>query len=493
VVKKILSFFYTDLQWKLISLVLAAGVWLLAMNMHDPMVNNTYSVPLRLISEEVLERDGLVVLNRNELLDTQINIQVRSLRSVYDALTQEGRVDIYPFIDLRAVVSSIAQNSDEPDTQVLPVIANLQPGLDLVFVRSASVDVLLDTLVVRSFPVEIGYVGQVADGYELRSIQAVNPNVTVRGARTHVNRVDSIRLEADLTNAGSGVTSADDVPLVVFDRYGEDITDYVSLSVVETSVRVQILPVRALDIRIAPVGQLAPGFALAEIVPSDLFVDVVGVAEVLDETEYILLEFDLDGLIEDTSQQLIIADFLPDGIELSRNAPEEITADAVIEPIMRRTFSMPRGSIRTLGFGGLFSPVDDTIMHVRVVVSGPQSRVSAMTLNDIVIEMDMNYLAIGTHWVPLTAFLPLGVVLAEPLQAMHMQVHEPTEREPTPPVGPETTPMPPTPTPPPYEYGNGENGGEDYPPGYPPDPDNGEAYPPDDDDDPYNGYYYEGD
>jgi len=508
-VKKILSFFYTDLQWKLISLALAVVVWFFAMNMHDPPVNDTFSNPLQLVNERVLDRYNLVLLNRNELLETPFNIGVRALSSYFTNLTIEERADFYPFVDLSAIDTAGALEADEPVTQILSVNPNLRYGFELWFIRnahgSASVEVHLDRLISRSFVVEPDAVGQVMDGFELRSIQAVNQNVTVSGARTHVNRVAFVGFEVDLANIDTD-TDFSEVPLVVFDMFGEAMTEYVRLGYVwlgvrETTVNVQVLPVRRVGIRIEPIGQVAPDFALASMDSPVLYVDVVGAADILDETEYILLEFDLDGLTEDSERQLAIADFLPAGLELSNNAPEEITVSVVIEPISRRVLFVPGRYIITRGVGVLADPVDP-VVNVRVVVSGPQSRVSAMTVHDIGIEMDLNNLPIGVHRVPLTAALPEGVSLAEPLHALYMNIHLPARDEPVVPEDPlpETTPTPtpiptptptPTPTPSPGENGNGyeENGNGEYPPEYPGYPENGEDYPYDD---PYNDYYYDG-
>ena len=494
-IKKILSFFYTDVQWKLISLGLAVVIWFVAMNWHDPSENDNFFHHLQIENIEVLASEGLVLLNYEELQNMLIHVGIRGLRSDLGNLTVADRANYFiPSVDMRAVSSALALESDEPVVDMLTVSVNLLPDFELWFRRPASVGVQLDWLVNATHAVEVDFIGQVRDGFELRTPQLVNSSVTVSGARTHVNKVDNIRVEIDLANAENDIDITS--PLMVFDSYGEDITGLVDLSVVETSVRGRVLPVQTVELRVSPIGELAPGFAVAELILSELIVDIVGTADRLSGVEYIELEFDLSDLAESTERYLVFADFLPAGLELSQYAPTEVLAEAVIEPIVTRVFNIARREVSEFGFGVIHQPLDN-VQVVRVVVNGSQSVVGDMNARDISVALDLRDLPIGIHQVPLilTSTLPLGVSLAEPLQSIEVQIFEPARDEP---VAPDPTPIPtptpeptpsptptPIPTPPPDENGNGENGYEDD---YPPEddyPDNGETYPYDE---PDNGY-----
>jgi len=519
--KKFLSFFYTDIQWKLISLVLAIVIWFVAMNWHDPSENNSFSNPLQLNNLQVLERDGIVLLNYDELRDTMINIGIRGYRSAFRDLTAADQANFIPFIDMRAVNSALVLDSDVPVTVVLPVSANLLPGYELQFIRAANVEVELDKLESRSFAVHVHSLGQVGDGFELSSAEAANRNVTVSGARKFVDMVSYVRVEVELDNTSEDMEPS--AALMVFDYNGYDITDLVRLSVTETTVRVQVLPVRQVELRVIPTGQLASGFAIVGApLSSEPFIGVAGTADRLDEIEYVELEFDLDGLSESVERLVVIADYLrlPNGLALSQNAPGEVTVSVVVEPIITgQPLFVPRSNVSVYGMTAIMQ-ILTPYAPVRVVVSGPRSVVNAMTAQDINILMDVRNLPIGIHMVPLRANLPDGVSLVGNLQSLQVQIFEPAQDEPelpdplpestptpepTPTPSPEPTPTPmpeptptpiptptptptptpePTPTPPPYENGNGGSGNGQDPPDDPNGPGNGNPDPPVE---PYNG------
>jgi len=482
--KKILSFFYTDLHWKLISLGLAFVIWYVAMNLHDPLENRPNSANLQVRGIEIMERDGLVVVNADELRAMSINFSVRGFRSAFGYVSLD---DFIVYVDMRSVNSTLALNADGPTIQRLPININLLSGFEFQSVRPAFVDVELDVRERRVFPLRVVELGSVQEGYELQSIQPTNTNVTVTAARETMNTICHVRVEVDLTDAGDEV----DATIVVVDYDGEDITNQIiALSVSQTAVRVQKSPVRTLEIRVEPIGEMAPGFSIAPdgITTSELFINVVGSEDVLNDISYVLLQFNRDGLAESVERSISVADYLPEGLSLSKSAPENVIVAITVEPIQRRTFFVLWRDV----FGNIYDALHQTIndpVAVRVVLSGPQSIINALQTSDLNVAFDLRNLPIGIQWVPLSVInLPTGVTLAEPIQPVEMQIFAPAQAEPdvndepmpeptpTPTPTPDPTPAPtPEPTPPPEENGNGGNDDDNG---------NGDTYDPNDEIDP---------
>jgi len=494
-VKRVKDFFKTDIHWKLVSLGLAIVIWFVAMNLHDPLENRSLPRYMQIHGLDIIERDDLVVVNEEAIRATSINLGIRGLRS---ELSGVDSADIFVFVDMREVDSNQARAADGPVTQTLPVRSNLIPGIEQQYVRASHVEVELDWLINRSFPIEIDEYGQVGEGFELVSRQAANPFIVVTGARGLVNTIARVRVEVDLDNITEDTNIYASV--MVIDHDGEDITSQMrSRTVNETTVRIEVLPVRAIELRVETIGEMASGFTISEeIRSSELTVAVVGTAERLNEIKYIPLAINLDGMNESNEVPIKVGDFLPTGLRLSRNAPEEVLISIDIEPIQVRSFFVPFRDVRILDYGADYTPISPP-GNVRVAVSGAQSVVSAMIASDLRVEVDLRALPVGIHWVPFTVEnLPPGAVLVEPRQALHVHIFEPAQNipEPTPTPTPAATPTPepsptpaptpsptPEPTPPPDENGYGENGnGYNDPPNG-----NGETDPPDDEPEDGNG------
>ncbi|MCL2361863.1 MAG: CdaR family protein [Defluviitaleaceae bacterium] len=490
-IKKILSFFYTDLHWKLISLGLAIIIWFVAMHLHDPLENRPHSTNLRVHNHEILVNENLVLVNEAELLGTSISLSVRGHRSSFGQVSMD---DFIVYVDMRSVNIARVRDSEGPITERLPVNVNLMPGFEFQSVRTAFVDVELDIRERRTFPVRAEGIGQVSEGLELQELQVINPNVAVTAAREVMNTIDHLRVEVDLTNMGIG--DEVDASIRVINHNNEDITrDVLTLSVSQTTVRPVFLSVQAMELRVEPIGEMAPGFIISEIRVSEFTIDVVGTPEQLSTTEYILLQFDPDGLAGSDEIYVDVIDFIPEGLALSQNAPTEIMVIVTVEPIQTRNIIVPWRDVFVTDGGALYQAINAPL-SVRVAISGPQSRVGAMTANDLTVAFDLRNRPVGIQMVSLNIInLPEGVSLAEPLQSVEIQIFEPATvapedpvepipsptptPEPTPAPTPTPTPIPtptPEPTPPPDENGNGENGNGDDP--YDP---NG-----DDDPDPYD-------
>jgi len=434
--KKILSFFYEDLQWKLISLGLAFVIWLVAMNWHDPLENDSFTRELQIMHLEILARDELVLTNEQDILETAINMGVRSNRSSFATVTD---TDFSVYLDMRSVDSALAQAADEPITMMLPVSFNLQPGFERQYLTPSMVEVRLDRRVSQSFALEIERVGQVADGLEIRSQSPANPMIVVTGARELINTIDRVVVEIDLSNLDESVNA----PIIVLDSHGVDITSQViTLSQNETTIFIEILAVKTVELRVATEGTMASGFAISGVLEaSELTVDIVGTPLQLEDIEYIEVLFDLEGLSESTERTIRLQDFLPpNGVELSHDTPREVTIAANVEPIQQRTLFVPWRDVAGYSPGALFDEINPP-SSVRIVVSGAQSVVGAMTASQLRVTYDLRNLPAGVHWISLNVGnLPAGVSLVEAPQQIQMQIFEPAREDPT--TSPEPTPTP---------------------------------------------------
>jgi len=428
--KKFLSFFYTDIHWKLIALFLAFLLWIVGSNVNNPHENGSINVRLNVANFELLANEGIVLLNE-DALDLGVNVGVRGARDYLIALlgaesdVQEAHV--IPSIDFRVIDIDAIRLSDGPVTVRLDITANLYEGLEPRSIRPRYVDLEFDVLVRQSFQVEVEILNEVAPNFELRPVRLANSWVTITGARTIVSEIDSVWVSIDVV--GSHMDSDETVALIVLDHAGRDITDMVELSVRETTATIPVWPIDALEFDVEPTGQVAAGFAVAEIEFYPQTIDIVAPGERLIQLTPMLVGVDVGNANATIERSISVLEYLPDGVYLAYGQSPYVDVTVAIEPIESRVIFIPSDNLLHRRTAALYQIIGETAF-IRLVVSGPRSLVSALNPTDVGLEVDVRNLAIGTHSVAILVHLPDGITLAQAPPRLQVQIHEPATDEP---------------------------------------------------------------
>ncbi|MCL1845531.1 MAG: CdaR family protein [Defluviitaleaceae bacterium] len=433
VLKKIYSVVFDDFHWKLLALIAASVIWFVGMHNIDPYRTSLVQSRLQLINLEIMTREGVIVLNEDALRDLNVNVLVRGVRSDIEIMEAAVAADaerladfVAMSVDFRAIEGAVVAAAGGVSTQTLYILPNLlQPGLEHISFNPASVEVILDTVQERNLSVNIIQIGEASPGFELQHIRLNNETIRVRGARTDVQAVSRVEAIVDITGVHEEVEQT--VEFLVLDAYGSDITDRVQLNIVETTATIRVWQVQRADIILRGEGTIAPGFAVAGISGDVQGVEVVGSAEALYDFDTIFAEIDLTGANANITQEILIADWLPDGVYLKQDEPPAFYATARIEPIEQRVFSVPHGNIRTRGVVGLYQLVDEVPLFI--TASGPHSLIAALDVAEILPEFDLRGLPIGVHTVELIVELPVGLSLVGSPPTLLVQIHEPASPE----------------------------------------------------------------
>ena len=71
------SKFTMDIGWKLLSLIIAIGLWFMVINTENPVETRSYTAAIQLQNEEALTERGYVVVNDDELSSTRVTVRLR--------------------------------------------------------------------------------------------------------------------------------------------------------------------------------------------------------------------------------------------------------------------------------------------------------------------------------------------------------------------------------------------------------------------------------
>lgn len=362
----------------LLAFVLSIAVWISAVTANDPTEERVYS---QSIAIEMVGQDPNLILTNSP--DEQLSLTLRAPVSVWDRLGRE----VNP---VRAVVDL---SGLEPGTHSLSV--QVQIGIrpiEIVSMSPATVEVSLEVLANKSFPVQITRRGDPGVGFEAGDPVPSPAVVNISGAESLVNKVAQVRAILDLNNATENISRS--IALQAVDENDSAINgltitpDKVDLAVPVT----QRGGYRNVVVKVVATGNVAPGYRVTNISVYPATVTVFSSDPRLVDS--------LPGYVETASIDLTLARddvdvrvplVLPTGVSVVGDQLVEVQVGvATIEGSL--TFEGMRITIIGLENG---LQADISPEFVDVIVSGPLPELEKLTPLDIQIIIDLTDETVG--------------------------------------------------------------------------------------------------
>jgi YbbR domain-containing protein len=389
-----LRWLFTNIGTLLLALILAVVVWISAVTASNPNVERTRTVPLDIIG---LDADMLIVGN----VPTQVRVTLEAPSSVMDSMNAAENA-VQAWVDLAGLDSGT--HDLRVQVQVNPAFRPVRQGP----VIPELVEVTLESLLTRTFPVKIDVTGEPAVGYQKGRLVTEPSSVTVSGAASLVSQIEQVGAGLDI----SGVTETIErnVSLVAVDQQGEAVSG-VNITPTEVSVTQPIFlqgGYRNVIVRVETVGQPADGYKLTNITVSPLNVVVFSSDPQLvnDLPGYVETEpVDLSGAIDDIDTYVSIV--VPEGVSMVGN---QFVLVQVSIAAIEGTLNM---SLPVLPIGLL--PIQAALISpetVDVILSGPVPILDAMTPEDVRVFVDVYDLELGIYQLePQVEIIPDRVIV----------------------------------------------------------------------------------
>ena len=385
----LMRWFFRNLGTLILALVLAIVVWISAVTAANPNVERTRVVDLDIVG---LDPDMLIVGN----IPTQVRVTLEAPSSVMDSIDASENA-VQSWVDVAGL---------EPGSHDLMVQVQINPAFRPV--RQGSVipeliEVTLEPLLTRTYPVNLEVTGDPAVGYQKGRLISEPSSVTVSGAESIVTQIEQVGASVDISGATETIERS--VPLVALDQQGEPVSG-VNITPAEVALTQPIFlqgGYRNVIVRVETVGQPANGYKLTNITVSPLNVVVFSSDPQLvnDLPGYVETEpVDLTGAVDDIDTYVAIT--LPDGVTMVGDQFVLVQVSiAAIEGSLK--ISLPVTPIGLLPIqAALISPD-----NVDVILSGPVPILDAMTPDDVRVVVDVSDLELGTYQLePQVEFIP---------------------------------------------------------------------------------------
>lgn len=302
---------YTNWKWwmpKIICLILAFGFWVYVMNEQNPMVENSYTIPV-----EVRNLDKSLVATN---VPQRVKAVVRMNRSDIIKMRSDN---IKAYVDLQGLT-----DGSYPHT---PIYISVPGNGSVVTQNPDYFDLTIDTYAVKSLPATVEFVGTPPKGFKAEK-KAVTPDViTIAGASSQVALADRAIISINVSGKNKDFEELGNVN--VLDVEGNTVT---GLEVMPGRVRTSIHMVESsktgqMALKPEVKGEPAAGYKMGRVSVSPATVLLKAPESFFEANKiFSLPEVDVSGATETLVQRIPLS--VPgDGTSV----PAEVTVTVEIE------------------------------------------------------------------------------------------------------------------------------------------------------------------
>ncbi|MBO4376715.1 MAG: hypothetical protein J5811_05395, partial [Lachnospiraceae bacterium] len=247
-----------NLGLKILSLLIAVGLWLVVINIEDPVSSQSFSnIPVTFQNADVLTEQGLVY-EVQEGTGVIRNITVYGPRSVVEQLSSSDVVATADFDNLTAA-------------NTVPIDFNVTRFTDKITKIKGSINTAklsIEKEKTIRLVLKVSAVGDVAEGYLLGNMTPDQNQIIITGAESVVNRISKAVAEVDVTDATANIATYADVMLL--DSEGNPVSsDSLTQKVTSVRVSVEVLTTKRVPLSFNTSGSPAEGYAVGGTIESN--------------------------------------------------------------------------------------------------------------------------------------------------------------------------------------------------------------------------------
>lgn len=391
------------------SLLFAIILWMLVVNVDDPVDEETFrNVPVQVLHEEIFTTKASTysILDGNET----VSVTVRARRKVLSDIRSS---DITVTADIRNRVSNSLSDATLP-TDV--EIKGFEGDYVEAYTNPRNIQIEIEPSAQKDFTISVKTNGTPRDGNTLGKLVADPKMIRLGGAESQINRVKKVVAEAQV----SGLSKSQSVvaELKLLDADDEEIDPALfenNLGSEGLKVDVEILktkdiPIKVEDDDINP----ASGYSIGKVTCVPQLVKVAGEEDKIKELEEIVIPAEALKLEDISSTQEVSVDltkYLPDGIVLEDTTADTVIVTVPVEKYGTKVFTIPSNNIVLEKVAGGLKPTVAALENIEIHVMGSDEALEKMTEAPSVYVNMEPYTTPGTYTVPIEAELPEGCSL----------------------------------------------------------------------------------
>ncbi len=388
-----------NLGLKALAFFIAVFMWLIVVNIDDPVIEKTYAgVPVSVINEEIV-----TTTNRTYQIvdDTQeVSVTVSARRSVMEKIKTE---DITAVADMKELSLG---------TQI-PIEVSIQKyRYEKAYTTPGNLQVKIEDEARNNFPITPTTLGTVREGYVLSELKADPEKVTFRGPKSVINSISRVVAEADVS--GLSEDAEIEARLILYDANNNVIDQTIlanNLGKEGVSVKVTLYQIKKVPVKLSTSKISAEdGYKVSTISVEPKEISVAGEEETLAELDEIWIpaeELEISGLTERTEKMIEVSPHLPENVMLVDENADNVIVTIQIEQPGVKNFEVSTSSITVKNLSENLQ-LSYGAVDFEIQVRGPAEKLKVFsTAKKVSIDLK-NYSVPGTYIVPVSVDLPEG-------------------------------------------------------------------------------------
>ena len=376
-----------NLVLKISSLAVAFLVWIIVVNVSNPIVTRNISVPLNVVNANIITDAGKTysLMGANSVT---VSYEVRSRdQSRISASDFNASIDLGDMYDI---------------TGAVPIAVEVVNNKDLIIGAVASkpsiVRVSIEDLQRKEFTLTTKITGTPSDGFSVGEVKLDKTNVVVTGPVSVIGQISQIGVEIDVTGLDSDESGR--AELKYFDANGNTFVisdNRVSKSFDNVGYSLVMLNGRTLTLNFDVGGTAAQGYKFTGAESTTKSIQVRGQPEVLEGLDSITVPasaLSVEGATGDVNITVDIKNFLPANVTAVGDTKVNVTLK--VEALDKKSLTL---TVNDLNIVGAKPGVATNIVpeKITVVVSGLSANLESVTNADLKATLDVSEMNVGSN------------------------------------------------------------------------------------------------
>lgn len=368
-----------NLPIKILSLSIGFTLWFFTMNINNPVTDKDLSIPLDFKNEYLTTDNNIVVVNKDDLENTNIQVKVRGTRNDLDSLKRYPNA-ITATVDLANLDLSNDAIIGQSVSLPVDVTTNYSDMYTIVSTYPITVMLNLDVVETKTIPVYASITGSPKNSYSLQGEPILSSSaITITGPSSVLENVTRAILPINVDDIHDDIDA--DITPKILTNDDIDVSDSIYSGIKPIHVVQKVAKATTVDI-VTPslIGELPSGYTLI-----DYSTDISTIDVLADESNP-NLSFDpiiLDpiDITKVTSSQKYTEDISDKLSEHGLSSTQTlITTTLNIATNIQKTLTIP---IENIEFSNVNYDYVVNNENVDVIISGPDNLVNQITMDNI--------------------------------------------------------------------------------------------------------------